>query len=44
MVRTIFGRKRDEIVGGWITFHNKELHKLYCLPNIIGMIKSRRMR
>jgi hypothetical protein len=40
----IFGPKRDEVIGGWRKLHNEELHDLYCLPCIIRMIKSRRMR
>jgi hypothetical protein len=40
----IFGSKRDEVIGEWIKLHNEELNDLYCSPNIIGMIKSRKMR
>jgi hypothetical protein len=40
----IFGPKRDDIIVGWRTLHYEELHSLYCSPNIIRMIKSRRMR
>jgi hypothetical protein len=43
VLRRIFGLKRDEIIAGWRKLHN-ELHNLYSLPNIIRMIKSRRMR
>jgi hypothetical protein len=39
-----FGPKRDEVTGDWRKLHNEELHNLYSLPNIIRMIKSRRMR
>jgi hypothetical protein len=42
--RRIFGLKRYEMVGGWRKLHNEDLHKLYSLPSIIRMIKSRRMR
>jgi hypothetical protein len=35
--------KRDEVTGGWRKLHNVELCYLYSLPNIILMIKSRRM-
>jgi hypothetical protein len=42
-LRRIFGQKRDEVTGGWRKLHNEELHKLYSSPNIIIMIKSRRM-
>jgi hypothetical protein len=42
--RIIFGPKRDEVTGEWRKLHNEELNDLYCLPNIIRVIKSRRMR
>jgi len=32
------------MAGGWRRLHNKELHTLYASPNIIRLIKSRRMR
>jgi hypothetical protein len=38
------GPKRDEVTGGWKRLHNEKLHNLYSSPNIIKMIKSRRMR
>jgi len=40
----IFGPKREEVVGGQRRLHNEELHKLYTSPNIISVIKSRRMK
>jgi hypothetical protein len=42
-VLRIFGLKGDEVSGGWGKLHNEELHNLYSLPNIIRMIKSRRI-
>jgi hypothetical protein len=39
-----FGSKRDEVTGERRKLHNQELHNLYSSPNIIRMIKSRRMR
>jgi hypothetical protein len=42
-LRRIFGPRRDEVTGDWRTLHNEELHNLYSSPNIIRMIKSRRM-
>jgi hypothetical protein len=42
--RKIFGPKRDEMTGDWRKLHNEELHNLYFSPNMITMIKSRRMR
>jgi hypothetical protein len=44
VLRRICGPKRDEVTGEWRKLHNEELHKLYSSPNIIRMIKSRRMR
>jgi hypothetical protein len=44
VLRRIFGPKRDEVTGDRRKLHNEELHKLYSSPNIIRMIKSRRMR
>jgi hypothetical protein len=40
----MFGPKRDDVTGEWRKLHNGELHKLYSAPDIIGQIKSRRMR
>jgi hypothetical protein len=42
--RRIFGPRRDEVTGGWRKLHNKELHNLYFLLNIIRMVKLRRLR
>jgi hypothetical protein len=36
--------KRDGVTGGWRKLHHEELHNLYSSPNIIGIIKLRRMR
>jgi len=44
LLRRIFGPKRDEVTGEWRKLHNEELHDLYCSPNIVRAIKSRRMR
>jgi hypothetical protein len=43
MLRRIFGPKREED-GSWRKLHNDELHSLYSSPNIVRVIKSRRMR
>ena len=40
----IFGPKRDKVTGEWRKLHNEELNDLYCSPNIVRVIKSRRMR
>jgi hypothetical protein len=42
--RRIFGLKRDEATGEWRKLHNEELNDVYSSPNIIRVIKSRRMR
>jgi hypothetical protein len=43
-VLRIFGLKRDEVMGDWRKLHNEELHNFYSLPNIIRMLKSRKMK
>ena len=42
--KNIFGLKRDEVTGEWRKLHNEELSDLYSLPNIVRVVKSRRMR
>ena len=44
VLRRIFGPKRDELTGEWKKLHNEELNDLYSSPNIVRVIKSRRMR
>jgi len=44
VLRRIFGPKRDEVIGWWWKLHYEELNDLYCSPNIVQVIKSRRMR
>ena len=43
ILRRISGPKRDKI-GEWRRFHNEEVHSLYRSPNIVRVIKSRRLR
>ncbi len=44
VLRGIFGAKRDGVTGEWRKLHNEELNDLHCSPNIVRVIKSRRMR
>jgi len=44
VLRGIFGSKRDEVTGEWRKLHNEELNDRYSSPNIIWVIKSRRMK
>ena len=44
VLRRIFGPKRDEVTGKWRKLHNEELNNLHSSPNIVRVIKSRRMR
>ena len=44
VLRGIFGPKRDEVTGEWIRLHNEELNDLHGSPNIVHVIKSKRMR
>jgi hypothetical protein len=44
VLKRIFGPKRDKVTGEWRKLHNKELLDLYSSPNIIRIIKLRRMR
>jgi len=44
VLRGIFGAKRDEVIGEWRKLHTEELNDLYCSPNFVRVIKSRRMR
>ena len=44
VLRRVFGPKRDEVTGEWTKLHKEELSDLYSLPNIVRVVKSRRMR
>ena len=43
VLRRVFGPKRDEVTGEWRKLHDEELSDLYSLPNIVRVVKSRRM-
>jgi hypothetical protein len=43
-LRRAFDLKTEGATGGWRRLHNEELHNLYTSPNIVRMIKSRKMR
>jgi len=44
VLRRIFGSKKDEVTGEGRKLHNEKLNYLYCLSNIVRVIKPRRMR
>jgi len=44
VLRRIFGPRRYEVTGEWRRLHKEELNDLYSSPNIVRVIKSRRMR
>jgi hypothetical protein len=44
VLRRIFGPRRDKVMGEWRRLHNEELNDLYCSPNTVRVINSRKMR
>jgi hypothetical protein len=44
VLRRVFGPKRDDVTGEWRKLHNEELNDLYSSPNIVRVVKSRRMK
>jgi hypothetical protein len=44
VLRQVLGPKRNEETGEWRKLDNEELSDLYSLPNIVQVVKSRRMR
>ena len=43
MLRRMFGPRRVEVTGEWSRLHNEELNDQYSSPNIVRVIKSRRL-
>jgi hypothetical protein len=44
VMRRMFGPNGDKVTGEWRKLHKEELNFLYCVPNILRVVKSRRMR
>jgi hypothetical protein len=44
VLRKIFGPKKEEVIGGWRKLHYEALRKLYSSPNVIRIIRSRRLK
>ena len=44
VLRRVFGHKRDEVTEEWRKLHKEKLRDFYSLPNIVRVVKSRRMR
>jgi len=44
VLREIYGTKEEEVTGEWRRLHNEEHHDMYSSPDIILMVKSRKMR
>jgi hypothetical protein len=44
VLRRILGPKMEELIESWRKFHDEELHDFCSSPNVVRVIKSRRMR
>jgi hypothetical protein len=44
VLRRVFGIKREEVAGSWRRLHNEDIRNVNASPDIIRVIKSRRMR
>jgi hypothetical protein len=43
MLRRIFGPKREEVTGGWRKLYYEKVYIMYLSPNIVWVMKSRRI-
>jgi hypothetical protein len=43
VLKSLFGPKRDEVIGGWRKLYNEELHNLHSFPSTIAMNKFRKV-
>jgi hypothetical protein len=44
VLKRVFGTRRDKVTGEWKKLHNEVLNDLYSLPNIVQVMKRRRMK
>jgi hypothetical protein len=44
VLRRISRPKREDVLRGWRKLHNEVLHNFYALPNVVSMMKRRRIR
>jgi len=44
VLRRLFRPKRDDVTSEWRKLHNEKLNDLYSLPNIVWVLKSRKVR
>jgi hypothetical protein len=44
VLKRVFVPKRDKVTGEWRKLHEGELRHVYFLPNVVRVVKSRRVR